>query len=77
MNTTLKIRKMLCNKTDGDISKALHKKGFEMSATKVSQVINGYVTYPKAKRALELIEEILTDWEKEQGRVWDGTSLGL
>ena len=39
-------------------------------------MINGVDDTPSGQHILEVAEEIVTAWEKKQGRVWDGKAFG-
>ena len=77
MNSILKVRIMLCGKRDVDVVNELRKRGLCMSSPKFSEALNGYRTGPKPRMILAETEKIVSEWEKEQGRVWDDKAIGF
>ena len=77
MNSILKVRIMLCGKRNVDVVNELRKRGLCMSSPKFSEALNGYRTGPKPRMILAETEKIVSDWEKEQGRVWDDKAIGF
>lgn len=77
MNSILKVRIMLCGKRNVDVIDELRKRGLDMSSSKFSEALNGYRTGPKPRMILAETEKIVSEWEKEQGRVWDNKAIGF
>ena len=72
-----RLRIMMCGKTNEDVIKILHDKKICVDSARFSRAINETVNTPAAQRIRAAAEEIISGWEKEQGRVYDGNALGF
>ena len=73
-----KMRVGMCGKKCVDVIKAIKDdKKICVDATRFSRAVRGLDDTPSAKRIREAAEEIVTAWEKAQGRVWDGKAFGF
>ena len=77
MTSEFSIRVGMCGKNNVDVVKEIKKKKIKVDASRFSKVINGVDDTPSGKHILKVAEEIVTAWEKEQGRVWDGKAFGF
>ncbi len=77
MLSEFSIRVGMCGKNNVDVVKEIKKKKIKVDASRFSKVINGVDDTPSGLHILEVAEEIVTAWEKEQGRVWDGKAFGF
>lgn len=59
--TEIKERMKNLGVTQVELIHELHKRGVVVQVPEMSQIISGVNTYPKAKRVLELCEEILRE----------------
>lgn len=72
-----RMRVGMCGKKNVDVVKEIKKKKIKVDASRFSNVINGIDDTPSGQRIREAAEEIVTAWEKEQGRVWDDKAIGF
>lgn len=72
MTSEFSIRVGMCGKNNVDVIKKI-----KVDASRFSKAINGVDNTPSGLHILEVAEEIVTAWEKEQGRVWDGKAFGV
>lgn len=77
MLSEFSIRVGMCGKNNVDVVKEIKKKKIKVDASRFSKVINGVDDTPSGQHILKVAEEIVTAWEKEQGRVWDGKAFGF
>ena len=64
-----RLRIAMCGKKDVDVIKELHDKEIRVDSSRFSRVINDIDNSPSAQRIRAVAEEIISGWEKEQGRV--------
>lgn len=69
MGNSFRVRIMQCGKKNVDVIDILHGREVKVDPTFFSKAILGRSNAPAAKRIRELTEEIVSGWEKEQGRV--------
>lgn len=69
MVSKYRLRVLMCGKKDVDVIKELHKKKIRVDSSRFSRVINEIDNTPSAQHIREVAEEIVSGWEKEQGRV--------
>ena len=65
-----RLRIIMCGKTNEYVIEILKKdKKICVDSTRFSRAINEKVDTPSAKRIRAAAEEIISGWEKEQGRI--------
>ena len=69
MGNSFRVRIMQCGKKNVDVIDIIQQRDVKVDPTFFSKAILGRSNAPAAKRIRELTEEIVSDWEKEQGRV--------
>ncbi len=69
MGNSFRVRIMQCGKKNVDVIDIIQQRDVKVDPTFFSKAILGRSNAPAAKRIRELTEEIVSEWEKEQGRV--------
>lgn len=69
MGNSFRVRIMQCGKKNVDVIDIIQQRDVKVDPTFFSKAILGRSNAPAAKRIRELTEEIVSGWEKEQGRV--------
>ena len=69
MGNSFRVRIMQCGKKNVDVIDEIRRNKVKVDPPFFSKAILGRSDTPAAKRIRELTEEIVSGWEKEQGRV--------
>ena len=69
MGNSFRVRIMQCGKKNVDVIDIIQQRDVKVDPTFFSKAILGRSNAPAAKRIRALTEEIVSGWEKEQGRV--------
>ena len=70
MYQNLKVRILLCGKKNIDVIEEIKKRGINVSPCSFSSALHGRLNTPAGRNILQAAEEVISGWEKEQGRIW-------